>query len=184
MSTLHDRGQGPDQIDPAFDRILYRGAGGVLYSRETDRPATDEELVAGYGVANRLAFVGWTANAGGEDIWVETIWDEEPTGRLADVPERLDGCVTAPLAGGAVTLWLGRRGIPTGLTIDAPPLRSVTFRERVIGRALEDARRALDQQMEYAREAALRAAKLGRPEAAVARDLGVDRMTVRKWVGK
>ncbi len=52
------------------------------------------------------------------------------------------------------------------------------------GARLRRARVALDKATEEAREAGVRALAEGRAEAAVARALGVDRMTVRKWAGK
>lgn len=55
---------------------------------------------------------------------------------------------------------------------------------REYGRRLGAARLALDEQMFIARAAALRALEEGQAEAAVARELRVDRMTVRKWAGK
>jgi hypothetical protein len=63
-----------------------------------------------------------------------------------------------------------------------PPEGSVDL--PAIGVALAAARRALSEQMDIARAAALRAIDEERPEAAIARELGVDRMTVRKWAGK
>lgn len=54
----------------------------------------------------------------------------------------------------------------------------------VINRNLAAARTQLAEQMDIARAAANRAAEERRPEAAIARELGVDRMTVRKWIGK
>ena len=52
------------------------------------------------------------------------------------------------------------------------------------GARLRRARAAAEQATEEAREAALQALADGAAEAAVARALGVDRMTVRKWAGK
>jgi hypothetical protein len=63
---------------------------------------------------------------------------------------------------------------PPAGAVDLPP----------IGRTLAAARRAEREQADLARAATLRAAEEGRPEAAIARELGVDRMTVRKWLGK
>jgi len=52
------------------------------------------------------------------------------------------------------------------------------------GARLRRSRASLDKAVEVAREAAMRALAEGHAEAAVARALGVDRMTVRKWAGK
>lgn len=52
------------------------------------------------------------------------------------------------------------------------------------GAKLARARNALMKATEDARRAALLALGEGVPEAMVARLLGVDRMTVRKWAGK
>lgn len=53
-----------------------------------------------------------------------------------------------------------------------------------IGRALAAARMAERDAAALARAAALRADEAGTPEAAIARELGVNRMTVRSWLGK
>ena len=50
--------------------------------------------------------------------------------------------------------------------------------------SLRRARAALAKAIEEAEAEGLRALAEGEPEAAVARALGVDRMTVRKWAGK
>lgn len=52
------------------------------------------------------------------------------------------------------------------------------------GAKLRRARSALAQALEEAELAGLQALAEGEPEASVARRLGVDRMTVRKWAGK
>jgi transcriptional regulator with XRE-family HTH domain len=52
------------------------------------------------------------------------------------------------------------------------------------GRALARVRRHLGFTMEDAKTAALKAVDEGVPQAEIARRLGVDRMTVRKWLGK
>lgn len=53
------------------------------------------------------------------------------------------------------------------------------------GDRLRRARAALDSAMQEAERAGVAAVRLdGQPEAAVARALGVDRMTLRKWLGK
>jgi uncharacterized protein (DUF2336 family) len=46
------------------------------------------------------------------------------------------------------------------------------------------ARANLAKVTEQVRAAVLRELAAGQPEAAVARDAGVDRMTVRRWAGK
>lgn len=51
-------------------------------------------------------------------------------------------------------------------------------------RTLRAARSRLDKAMDTAREAATDAYSHGRPEAQIARELGVNRMTVRRWLGK
>lgn len=53
-----------------------------------------------------------------------------------------------------------------------------------IGTRLARARSKVDAEMENAREVALDALGSGATEVEVARVLGVDRMTVRKWAGK
>jgi hypothetical protein len=52
------------------------------------------------------------------------------------------------------------------------------------GRKLANARNAVAEQMEWARLTALAALTDGVTEVEVAKALGVDRMTVRKWRGK
>lgn len=53
-----------------------------------------------------------------------------------------------------------------------------------IGGDIRTARAALAAVMETARKAAIQAYDKGTPEAQIARELSVDRMTVRKWLGK
>lgn len=53
-----------------------------------------------------------------------------------------------------------------------------------MGNRLSKARTKVDELMENAREIALDVLASGGTEAEVARLLGVDRMTVRKWAGK
>jgi DNA invertase Pin-like site-specific DNA recombinase len=53
-----------------------------------------------------------------------------------------------------------------------------------IGRTLHDARTALAEATEVARAAARRLVESGVSESETARQLGVDRMTVRAWLGK
>ncbi|WP_052280801.1 hypothetical protein [Nocardia vulneris] len=52
------------------------------------------------------------------------------------------------------------------------------------GRRLADARRAVDEVMLEAETLGIKALRAGQSESHVARELGVDRMTVRKWQGK
>ncbi len=52
------------------------------------------------------------------------------------------------------------------------------------GHHLSQARAKLDAEMDKARKTALEALSSGGTEGEVARLLGVDRMTVRKWLGK
>lgn len=52
------------------------------------------------------------------------------------------------------------------------------------GRKLRSARKAEAEAYEAARVAALAAVAGGVPEAVAARELGVNRMTIRKWMGK
>lgn len=63
-----------------------------------------------------------------------------------------------------------------------PPTGSVDLAK--LGRDLADARRVLAEKTEIVRAGVLRALDEGRAEAEVARTVGVDRMTVRKWAGK
>ena len=51
-------------------------------------------------------------------------------------------------------------------------------------RILRDARRRLETAMDAAEDSAIGAYALGTPETVIARELGVNRMTVRKWLGK
>lgn len=53
-----------------------------------------------------------------------------------------------------------------------------------LGRKREKARAEVARLFEQARVAAIEAVASGVPEADVARRLKVDRMTVRKWLGK
>jgi hypothetical protein len=53
-----------------------------------------------------------------------------------------------------------------------------------IGHHLKLARARLETQLKTAKAAAQAATEGGVPEAVVARELGVDRMTIRKWTGK
>lgn len=52
------------------------------------------------------------------------------------------------------------------------------------GRKLRSARKALNDAMDTAEHAAREAWEAGATEVEIARTLGVDRMTVRKWRGK
>lgn len=52
------------------------------------------------------------------------------------------------------------------------------------GRDRTQAQTVLAEKTEILRAAVLRAAELGRAEAEIARSAGVDRMTVRSWLGK
>lgn len=52
------------------------------------------------------------------------------------------------------------------------------------GRRLRRARAALAKALDEAQTEAQAALANGEPESSVARALGVDRMTVRKWAGK
>lgn len=51
-------------------------------------------------------------------------------------------------------------------------------------RALRAARQRLDTAMQTAEQAAVAAHQDGTPETEIARTLGVNRMTVRRWLGK
>lgn len=51
-------------------------------------------------------------------------------------------------------------------------------------KALRQARTRLAAAMDTAEQAAVQADKDGTPEAQIARELGVNRMTVRRWLGK
>jgi hypothetical protein len=64
------------------------------------------------------------------------------------------------------------------------PYASDAARLAMVGRKLLRARMAEDAAYEEARIAAIKAIAEGVPEAVVARELGVNRMTVRKWEGK
>jgi hypothetical protein len=53
-----------------------------------------------------------------------------------------------------------------------------------VGRKLASANAKRDEAMEAAKAAALEAIASGVPQAVVARELGVNRMTVRQWLDK
>jgi DNA-binding transcriptional regulator LsrR (DeoR family) len=53
-----------------------------------------------------------------------------------------------------------------------------------IARNLESARQRLDTVMNTAADAAIAAYKDGTPETQIAEQLGVNRLTVRRWLGK
>ena len=55
---------------------------------------------------------------------------------------------------------------------------------RAAGDVMHDARRASDKARDIARDLALAAIADGMGEAPVARHIGVDRMTLRRWQGK
>lgn len=63
-----------------------------------------------------------------------------------------------------------------------PPAGSVDLAE--LGRARQKVQRELDEATMVLRAAVLRAAEEGRSEVEIARTAQVDRMTVRKWLGK
>lgn len=52
------------------------------------------------------------------------------------------------------------------------------------GRGLRSARTRLIRAMKTAEQAAVEAHRNGAPETEIARTLGVNRMTVRRWLGK
>jgi hypothetical protein len=52
------------------------------------------------------------------------------------------------------------------------------------GRKLRSARQRLDAAMKTAERAATSAHRAGTPETVIAQGLGVNRMTVRRWLGK
>jgi DNA invertase Pin-like site-specific DNA recombinase len=53
-----------------------------------------------------------------------------------------------------------------------------------IGRQIKAARNRLAKVMESAEQAAIEAHQDGMPETEIAKTLGVNRMTVRRWLGK
>jgi len=53
-----------------------------------------------------------------------------------------------------------------------------------VGKTLAKARAKADEAMAAARQVAVMAVDDGAPEATTARDVGVDRMALRKWLGK
>lgn len=63
-----------------------------------------------------------------------------------------------------------------------PPQESVNLAP--LARARRDALQAAEEATSVLRAAVLREAEKGRAEAEIARQAGVDRMTVRKWLGK
>lgn len=70
--------------------------------------------------------------------------------------------------------------------MDKPTSEQLASRRRLdrAGENLRAAREAQQAALEAARTAALDAIAHGTPESVVAQELGVDRMTVRKWAGK
>jgi acyl-CoA reductase-like NAD-dependent aldehyde dehydrogenase len=64
----------------------------------------------------------------------------------------------------------------------SPPDRSLTI-ER-LGEDIADAREEVAQVVAMARATVIVAANDGWSEVALAQNLGVDRMTIRKWLGK
>ncbi|MCW2765686.1 MAG: hypothetical protein JWO11_1645 [Nocardioides sp.] len=63
-----------------------------------------------------------------------------------------------------------------------PPQGSIDL--SALGRDRADAKRVLDEKTAILRAGVLRALEENRAEAEVARQAGVDRMTVRSWAGK
>lgn len=55
---------------------------------------------------------------------------------------------------------------------------------RKAGKKIQSARKAESAAMDAAMTAAINAAAANIPETTIASELGVDRMTVRKWLGK
>lgn len=70
--------------------------------------------------------------------------------------------------------------------MDKPTPEQLASRRQLdtAGEKLSAAREALKAAMDAARIAALNSLEHGTPESVVAQELGVDRMTVRKWAGK
>jgi FixJ family two-component response regulator len=70
--------------------------------------------------------------------------------------------------------------------MNEPTLEQLASRRRLddVGSDLRSAREALAAAMEAARVQALDCIARGVPETVIATELGVDRMTVRKWAGK
>jgi len=70
--------------------------------------------------------------------------------------------------------------------MDKPSVEQIASRQNLdkAGNNLRSARDALQTAMDAARTAALDSIAHGTPESVVASELGVDRMTVRKWLGK
>jgi hypothetical protein len=69
----------------------------------------------------------------------------------------------------------------TGIKVHAP-IGSGDLAE--LGRARAEARRDFDEKTSILRAAVLRAVEENRAEAEIAREAGIDRMTVREWSGK
>lgn len=73
------------------------------------------------------------------------------------------------------------------MTVPRPDARDLTARRDALqrdGAQLADARHAVDLATMQLRGAVLSANLDGIPEAEIARLAGVDRMTIRKWLGK
>ena len=62
----------------------------------------------------------------------------------------------------------------------------MAFQDEIVaaGEELKAARRNLDEVREKVKQVALTALEHGAPETLVARQIGVDRMTIRSWRGK
>jgi DNA-directed RNA polymerase specialized sigma24 family protein len=68
--------------------------------------------------------------------------------------------------------------------VHVPDVPGVDIDLASYGRALADARSVLEEKTQILRAAVLRATEAGRAEAEIARVAGIDRMTVRSWLGK
>lgn len=68
--------------------------------------------------------------------------------------------------------------------VHVPDLPGMDIDLAQYGKELADARRVVEEKTAILRAAVHRAAEVGRAEAEIARTAGVDRMTVRKWLGK
>lgn len=72
----------------------------------------------------------------------------------------------------------------SNIRVHLPDIAGFDLNLEKYGRARRDAIKKADEATDVLRAAVIRAAEAGRAEAEIARSASVDRMTVRKWLGK
>lgn len=137
-----------------------------------------------YDTADRLLYIGMTTNMAtrlSEHRLSKNWWSEIARIELEHYGDRLllrQAEVHAIRNENPVYNALGRgRGGP----LDA---MQIAIDLHAAGKALSEAKAALSDATDAARQAAIEAVDVGISEAEVARELGVTRMTVRSWLGK